>query len=200
MGSDRASREISLPLSSFTLLFSLLERLTHVFDTLSYTHTHTHTYTHAHTHAHMQYRSLLPMYYRNAAAAIVVYDITSEATFDVLQEWITELHRLGPQNIVLAIAGNKCDLEEKREVCSRCPPIRLAHVLTIIIRHCSMRYEEGCLSRAGIFATSPIKLLVGLLVGVDTISGSCVVMSPSFVRILSQWWEYSMQAHTCFRT
>ena len=64
----------------------------------------------------MQYRSLLPMYYRNAAAAIVVYDITSEATFEVLQEWITELHRLGPPNIVLAIAGNKCDLEDKREV------------------------------------------------------------------------------------
>ena len=63
-----------------------------------------------------QYRSLLPMYYRNAAAAIIVYDITSEATFDVLQEWITELQRLGPPNIVLAIAGNKCDLEENREV------------------------------------------------------------------------------------
>ena len=57
------------------------------------------------------------MYYRNAAAAIIVYDITNDATFDVLQEWITELHRLGPQNIVLAIAGNKCDLEDKREVC-----------------------------------------------------------------------------------
>ena len=56
------------------------------------------------------------MYYRNAAAAIIVYDITNEATFDVLQEWITELHRLGPQNIVLAIAGNKSDLEDKREV------------------------------------------------------------------------------------
>ena len=57
------------------------------------------------------------MYYRNAAAAIIVYDITCEATFDVLREWITELHRLGPPNIVLAIAGNKCDLEDKREVC-----------------------------------------------------------------------------------
>ena len=57
------------------------------------------------------------MYYRNAAAAIIVYDITNEATFEVLQEWITELNRLGPANIVLAIAGNKCDLEETREVC-----------------------------------------------------------------------------------
>ncbi len=56
------------------------------------------------------------MYYRNAAAAIIVYDITSEVSFEVLQEWITELNRLGPPNIVLAIAGNKCDLEEKREV------------------------------------------------------------------------------------
>lgn len=55
------------------------------------------------------------MYYRNAAAAIIVYDITNESTFDVLQEWITELQRLGPPNIVLAIAGNKCDLEENRE-------------------------------------------------------------------------------------
>lgn len=56
------------------------------------------------------------MYYRNAAAAIVVYDITNEATFDVLQEWIKELNRLGPPDIVLAIAANKCDLEDKREV------------------------------------------------------------------------------------
>uniref|UniRef100_A0A1X7U9P4 Uncharacterized protein n=1 Tax=Amphimedon queenslandica TaxID=400682 RepID=A0A1X7U9P4_AMPQE len=63
-----------------------------------------------------RYRSLLPMYYRNAAAAIVVYDITNEGSFTVLQDWIAELHRLGPPNIVLAIAGNKCDLEDKREV------------------------------------------------------------------------------------
>ena len=60
------------------------------------------------------------MYYRNAAAAIIVYDITNEATFEVLQEWITELNRLGPANIVLAIAGNKCDLEETREVSQGC--------------------------------------------------------------------------------
>ena len=64
----------------------------------------------------LQYRSLLPMYYRNAAAAIIVYDITNEASFDILQDWIKELNRLGPPDIVLAIAGNKCDLEDKREV------------------------------------------------------------------------------------
>ena len=33
-----------------------------------------------------------------------------------MQTWITELKQLGPQNIVLAITGNKSDLEEKRKV------------------------------------------------------------------------------------
>ena len=74
----------------------------------------------------LQYRSLLPMNYRNAAAAIIVYDITNEAMFEVLQEWITELNRLGPANIVSAIAGNKCDLEETREVSEGCPLISLS--------------------------------------------------------------------------
>lgn len=39
-----------------------------------------------------------------------------QATFEVLRDWIRELQKLGPPNIILAIAGNKCDLEENREV------------------------------------------------------------------------------------
>ena len=34
-----------------------------------------------------------------------------------MQTWITELKQLGPQNIVLAITGNKSDLEQARKVC-----------------------------------------------------------------------------------
>ena len=80
----------------------------------------------------MQYRSLLPMYYRKAAAAIIVYDITREETFDAVQRWITELHDLSSQKIILAIAGNKCDLEDKRKVpgdshCSTCRDVRLCN-------------------------------------------------------------------------
>ena len=97
-------------------LFSSVHHQPVSYHTCTCTHTLSLSLSLSHTHTHTQYRSLLPMYYRNAAAAVIVYDITCEATFDVLQEWITELHRLGPPNIVLAIAGNKCDLEDKREV------------------------------------------------------------------------------------
>lgn len=63
-----------------------------------------------------KYHSLAPMYYRGASAAIVVYDITRATSFKTLQNWVTELRSLGPENIVIAIAGNKCDLDDKREV------------------------------------------------------------------------------------
>lgn len=33
-----------------------------------------------------------------------------------MQTWIAELRQLGPQNLVLAIAGNKVDLESSRQV------------------------------------------------------------------------------------
>eukprot|EP00118_Oscarella_pearsei_P001335 m.7189 g.7189 ORF g.7189 m.7189 type:complete len:195 (+) comp17966_c0_seq1:115-699(+) len=63
-----------------------------------------------------KYRGLAPMYYRGAAAAIVVYDVTKMDTFKTLKSWIKELQQLGPRDIVIAVAGNKCDLEEMREV------------------------------------------------------------------------------------
>ncbi|XP_031569399.1 ras-related protein Rab-22A-like [Actinia tenebrosa] len=63
-----------------------------------------------------RFKSLAPLYYRDAAAAILVYDITSDPTFHALRPWIRELQRYGPPDIVIAIAGNKCDKAEQREV------------------------------------------------------------------------------------
>ena len=61
-------------------------------------------------------RSLAPMYYRGAAAALVVYDITSYDSFRGAKTWIEELQRQGSADIVIGLAGNKCDLEDKRDV------------------------------------------------------------------------------------
>jgi Ras-related protein Rab-5C len=56
------------------------------------------------------------MYYRGAAAALVVYDITSAESFTGAQNWITELQTSGSEDIVIGLAGNKMDLESQREV------------------------------------------------------------------------------------
>lgn len=56
------------------------------------------------------------MYYRGAAAAIVVYDITKKETFNGAKSWVKELQRRGDPNVVIALAGNKADMENKRKV------------------------------------------------------------------------------------
>jgi len=57
-----------------------------------------------------RFHSLAPMYYRNAQAAVVVYDITKATSLDKAKTWVKELQRQANPNIVIALAGNKLDL------------------------------------------------------------------------------------------
>ena len=63
-----------------------------------------------------RYRSLAPMYYRGATAAIIVYDVTSKSSFEGAKSWVKELQRRGDPHCVIALAANKADLEGKRKV------------------------------------------------------------------------------------
>ncbi|PIA65063.1 hypothetical protein AQUCO_00100503v1 [Aquilegia coerulea] len=63
-----------------------------------------------------RYHSLAPMYYRGAAAAVIVYDITSMDSFVRAQKWIEELQRQGNPKLVMVLVANKADLETKRKV------------------------------------------------------------------------------------
>ncbi|TYJ17874.1 hypothetical protein E1A91_A09G083900v1 [Gossypium mustelinum] len=63
-----------------------------------------------------RYHSLAPMYYRGAAAAIIVYDITNLASFERAKRWIEELQAQGNSDMVMALAGNKADLLDAKNV------------------------------------------------------------------------------------
>merc|ERR1740130_1001212 len=60
-----------------------------------------------------RYKSLAPMYYRGAAAAVIVFDITSKESFDAAKSWIVELQST---DTLIALAGNKSDLDGDRQV------------------------------------------------------------------------------------
>lgn len=62
-----------------------------------------------------RFKSLASMYYRGAAAAFVVYEITSRETYERAKVWATELHVNSPETIVMLV-GNKGDLETDRRV------------------------------------------------------------------------------------
>ena len=63
-----------------------------------------------------RYKSLAPMYYRNANCAIIVYDITQESSLEKAKQWVKELQRQANQDIIIALAGNKLDLAESDPV------------------------------------------------------------------------------------
>jgi len=63
-----------------------------------------------------RYHALAPLYYRGAAVAVVVYDITRRETFGTLKDWVRELKMQGPSNILIAVVGNKADLVDARQV------------------------------------------------------------------------------------
>ncbi|XP_028098742.1 ras-related protein RHN1-like isoform X3 [Camellia sinensis] len=63
-----------------------------------------------------RYYSLAPMYYRGAAAAVVVYDITSMDSFERAKKWVQELQRQENPNLVTVLVANKADLATKRLV------------------------------------------------------------------------------------
>ena len=64
-----------------------------------------------------RYRALTKFFYKDAAICILVYDITKRQTFENLKNyWYQQLKDNSDKNIVVGIAGNKCDLYEEEEV------------------------------------------------------------------------------------
>jgi Ras-related protein Rab-2A len=62
------------------------------------------------------FRSITRSYYRGAAGALLVYDITRRETFEHLTSWLEDARQHSSANMVIMLIGNKSDLEAKREV------------------------------------------------------------------------------------
>lgn len=61
-----------------------------------------------------QYRSMVPMYLRDASVAIFVYDIAKSATVDVLPAYKKQVAETAP-GAIIAIVGNKLDMNRDVE-------------------------------------------------------------------------------------
>ena len=63
-----------------------------------------------------KFKALVENYYKNAQSAIVVYDITSEESFDAARTWIKEVKEKAPEDVIIFIWGSKSDLDDQRRV------------------------------------------------------------------------------------
>ncbi|RJE22924.1 Vacuolar protein sorting-associated protein [Aspergillus sclerotialis] len=74
-----------------------------------------------------RFASLAPMYYRNAQAALVVYDVTKPSSLTKAKHWVAELQRQASPGIVIALVGNKLDLTNDGSEASENPQAEGQH-------------------------------------------------------------------------
>lgn len=62
-----------------------------------------------------RFKSIVPMYYKGSKAIIIVFDITNTDSFDGAKNWVKDLSSHN-NSAILALVGNKCDLNDRRTV------------------------------------------------------------------------------------
>ena len=89
-----------------------------------------------------KFRSLIPMYTRDANIILLVYDVTSKETFVHLNDWLRDLTNVKKEEVIFAVVGNKIDLDDKREV-NKDEGIKLAQEKKCIFEEVSAKTAEN---------------------------------------------------------
>ena len=63
-----------------------------------------------------RYKSITSAYYKGSHGCFIVYDITSETTFENVDKWFEQAQKEASKNVSVILVGNKCDLENERKV------------------------------------------------------------------------------------
>jgi len=63
-----------------------------------------------------RFRSIVRSYYRGAAGALLVYDITRRDSFDHVAQWLKEARANAEPDLVITLVGNKNDRYQERQV------------------------------------------------------------------------------------
>lgn len=61
-----------------------------------------------------KFRSMISLYYKDAAAAIICYDLSDEKSFNSVHYWVNEMinnNNSESDNFVMSLAGNKADID-----------------------------------------------------------------------------------------
>ena len=63
-----------------------------------------------------RFKAITNAYYRGAHGIIVVFDVANRQSFNNVENWLADIDNLKTKNVVRLLVGNKCDLNDEREV------------------------------------------------------------------------------------
>ena len=91
-----------------------------------------------------KFRALIPLYYRDANAAILTYDISREKSFDAVQYWLNEIStKADISKMVLALAGNKCDIPPDDRKISHAKGKQFGDENSMVFKETSAKTNQG---------------------------------------------------------
>jgi len=63
-----------------------------------------------------KYRTITSTYYRAAQGVVLVFDVTSEESFQNTKKWFSDLEKYTEKSVYKILVGNKADLTDQRKV------------------------------------------------------------------------------------
>ena len=93
-----------------------------------------------------KFRSMVSLYYKDAAAAIICYDLSDEKSFNSVFYWINEMinnNNNDTESFVMALCGNKADLDAAMKKISFQTASEVAKKHNMILAECSAKTGEG---------------------------------------------------------
>lgn len=108
-----------------------------------------------------RFRSLTRNYYKGAAVALLVFDVTNRESFENIPMWITEVQEHAMECLQVVIVGNKIDLDRKRMV-TRQEGLAVAKMFDALYVETSCKCESGQDPTSGIHKAfwEPAKILL----------------------------------------
>ncbi|KAL4431188.1 hypothetical protein ABPG75_006444 [Micractinium tetrahymenae] len=61
-----------------------------------------------------RFRTITSAYYRGAMGILLVYDVTDEASFNNIRNWMKNIEQHASDNVVKVLVGNKSDMDESK--------------------------------------------------------------------------------------
>ena len=89
-----------------------------------------------------RFRSISQSYIRNGDAIILVYDITSDDTFQHVTTWMDAIHNMAKQDVPIILVGNKTDMENERRITTE-EGQKLAEKYKILFKEVSAMTGDG---------------------------------------------------------
>ncbi|CAH3193740.1 unnamed protein product [Porites evermanni] len=63
-----------------------------------------------------RFRSITHAYYRDSQALLLLYDVTSETSFENIRAWLSEIYEYASSDVIIMLLGNKADLTNQRVI------------------------------------------------------------------------------------